>query len=228
MDATGTQIQIALTPAPSFVGNDPLDNVISLTGNAVLNSVKGDVEVICYYRTYQSMSMLQPLTPDLTGQPSVQIIKPQEINPLTGGVTNYGRITNPYPFAKWISIVLDGKQADKFASAGNVLSWGIDQAENTSSSFFRYDETTGGMASYYQDVRDKLGQDLDEGVLFFDATINNQADASNRTGDAYLNLTNSGYPAARIGVKVDSVGNLTTPRVVNFGVILNPAGITVA
>jgi hypothetical protein len=225
ISGSGTRVQVSLQPTASFVGKDPLLNVIDTNGSV---TVSGTVEVIAWYRDWQSMTTRQALAPSLAGLSTVQVIKPQSINPLSAGTPNFKRITNPYPFVKLIHIVIDGQQSGKFVSdASNIQLYEIDKAENTSSAFIKYDATNGGMQNYYKRVRELYGQDLDSGVIVFDATAMNTANPSNRNGRAFLDLTPNGYPAARVGFQVGQVGTGTygTPRVETWGVIINPMGI---
>lgn len=221
----GTKLQVALSLPNSVAGKDPLDNVIAAGAGATVTTT-GSVEVIITYRDYSSMATTQPVQPNIAGLPTVQVIEVPSITPLTAGTLQYASFRNPYPFCKLLHICIDGKQSDKFAAADNILSYTLDKAENTSSSFFRFDESNGGMVDYYKGVRSRFGQDMDAGVLVWDATTQNISNVSSKMGNAYLNLAE--YTAARYGVKVASVDATNiTPRVVTFGVILNKEGIRV-
>lgn len=227
ISGTGTRVQLRLDPAINWIGKDPLQNVCDTNGTI---AVTGNVEVICVYRDWQSTATRQQLIPNLGGLSTVQVIKPQNISPLTAGTMNFRRITNPYPFLKLINIVIDGQQSGKFvSSASNIVGYEVDKAENTSSAFYRYDPTNGSMSNYYKAVREVYGQDFDSGLLFFDAIGRNTANSSNQDGAAYLDLTANNYPAARQGFQVNTVGNPAatqiTPRVETWGIILNPVGI---
>lgn len=223
ISGTGTRVQISLQPTASFVGSDPLQNVIDTNGTV---TVTGTVQVVAWYRDWQSMATRTSLSPNLTGMSTVQVIKPQSISPLTAGTPNYMRLTNPYPFVKIINLVIDGQQSSKFvSSASNIELYEIDKAENTSSAFVKYDSTNGGIQNLYKEYRRRYGRDFDSGVVFFDSTSQNTANASNQNGRAYLNLTPNGYPAARQGFQVGQVGTVCTPRVETWGVIINPLGI---
>lgn len=227
---TGTKVQIQAVPASSFVGADPLQNVISTNGTV---TVSGTVNVTVSFRDFKSFATLQQLQPDLTGLATVQTIKPAEINPLTAGSVNFRSLTNPYPVVRAVSVVIDGQSSGTFCSASNINTLELDQAENTNTAFFRYTSTTGsgGMARFYNEIRRTYGQDYDDGVLpWFNAPVNNVSNPSSLGGNAFLDLTSAGYPAARLGVGVNNVSsaNQITPRVVSYLQILNPQGITLA
>lgn len=227
ISGSGTRLQIQLVPATAFVGADPLNNVVSTNGTV---TVTGSVTVTVYYRSYQSFFTRSPLAPVMNGLATVQIIKPQSINPLTAGQYMFKRILNPYPVIKSVSVVVDGQSSSTFCSYSNIDGFEIDSAENTSSMMRRYDSTTGGFENYLEDVRKWTGQDFDDGVLVFDPTLENQANSSNRAGKNYLNLTSQGFPAARLGFNVGAVSsaNSITPRVETYTMILNPNGILTA
>lgn len=223
---TGTRLQANVTPAAAFVGKDPLENVIDTNGT--ITAISGTVQLIVWYRDYKSMSTRMAVAPNLAGVPTVQVIKPQEINPLTAGTMNYKRIDNPYEFARLISVVIDGQASSTFCLASNISAYEIDRAENNSSVLLKYDNTNGGMVNYYRQARDQFGQDLPDGVLAFDAMTRNVADPSTMNGDAYLNLGASGFPAARLGFQVGAVSSANvTPRVVTYGTVINRAGIRI-
>lgn len=227
---TGTKVQIQAVPASAFTGADPLNNVVSTNGTI---SVTGTVTVTCYFRDFKSFATLAQLAPDLSGLATVQTIKPAELNPLTAGSVAFRALTNPYPVVRAVSVVIDGQSSGTFCAASNINTLELDQAENTNTAFFRYSAVTGsgGMARFYNEVRRTYGMDFDDGVLpWFNAPVNNVANPSSLGGNAFLDLTSAGYPAARLGVGVNNVGNgsTITPRVVSYLQILNPQGITLA
>lgn len=225
--SSGTRMQIGVTCASSLSGADPLLHPIKVAGGAAVSSVTGSVQAFVVYRDWQSMTTRQPLEFDLTGLQTAQIIQLPSVQPLTAGTMNYQSIRNPYPFAKIISIVIDGKQSDKFSAADNITALTIEKAENSSSAFKKFGDENGGMVNYYKEIRATYGQDLEDGVLrVLDATTENIQNVSAKTGVGFLNLTNDGFPAGRIGYRVGSVdGTTITPRIVSWGVILNPDGI---
>jgi hypothetical protein len=224
---TGTKCQVQVIPPSSFTGPDPLNNVVALTGNATV-SVAGNVTCTAIVRDFKSLATVTPVEPSLDGLATVQTIKPQEINPLTAGSYNFKTLSNPYPLVRYCIIVIDGQSSATFTSPSNIVGYELDQAENTNSAFWRYDQTTGGMARYYAEVRRRFGQDFDSGVIVFDAPTMNQGNPSNMGGNNFLNLTSQGYPAARWGVNVSSVSNANgiTPRAVMYATVINPAGIS--
>jgi hypothetical protein len=227
---SGTRMQIQLATAQSLVGSDPLNFPMALGagGTNVISAISGTVNVVVFYRDYKSMSTPQQLQANLTGLPTAQILKMRDLGPLMAGSMQYASIVNPYPFVKTVSLVIDGTSTAKFADAANIQAFTIDGAENTSSQLRAYNSTTGGMANYYSRHRQLYGNDCDEGVLVFDANAENSANSSLQEGEAWLNVTNNGYPAARLGFQVGTAtaANGITPRIVTCGVIINPVGIS--
>lgn len=223
---SGTRMQVQLVPATSFAqaNADPLQYPISTNGT--ISAVTGTISVTILYRDYKSFNSPQALQPLLDGLPTAQIIKLPEINPLTSGSYNYFRFTNPYPFNKVISLVIDGQATGTFCSAANITGFRIDAAENTNSALRVWDTSSGGFNNYLINVRDRYGQDLDDGVLVFDANGENTADSSLQEGENWMNISPSGYPAARVGVQVTTVSSTNfVPRVAAWGILMNPVGI---
>lgn len=230
---SGTRAQIQLTTAPALTGTagqaDPLNHAIAITAGATnaLSAITGTVNVVVFYRDFKSMATPQALEADLTGLPTAQVLRLRDISPAVSGSLNFLSITNPYPFLKTASIIIDGQSSTKFCAANNIQAFRIDGAENTSSQLRTYDSTNGGMANYFSRHRELYGQDLDEGVIVFDANAENGVDSSNQEGEMWLNVSNSGYPAARLGFQVGTVSNTNiTPRIVNIGAVMNPVGIS--
>lgn len=222
---SGTRMQVQITTPAGFVGADPLNNVINTNGT--ITAIGGSVTVVIFYRDYVSTVSPAALGMDLTGLPTAQVIRLRDISPLTAGSPNYLSITNPYPFNKIVSIVIDGQSSSTFCAASNIQAFRVDGAENTSSALRVYDTTNGGMVNYFSRVRELYGQDYDDGVLLYNGNAENTADTSLQDGEVWLNVASNGYPAARLGFQVGTVSsaNSITPRVVTYGVLMNPVGI---
>ena len=223
--SSGVRLQVALQLPNSVTGQDPIENVLHVQGGGAV-TVTGDVKVQIVYRDFNSMSTTEALTADLTGLPTVQIVQLPSVTGITQGAVNYVSFRNPYQFAKLVHFVIDGKQSDKFATESNITQFSYDKAENSNSNFFNYSDATGGMGSYFEEVRRRFGRDQKPGVLEWDATTQNLANVSSKLGTAYLNMTGNGYPAMRAGFRVESVDNTNiSSRILSFGVLLNPEGI---
>ena len=228
LTSAGTTLQIQASTCQNLVGNDALENPLYTTGDFTATVVEGKVEVIVGYRDYSSFYTSQSIQPDISGLPSVQLIELPAISNLSQGTVNNVSFRNPYLTAKIFHIVVDGVSPAKFSSADNISSFSYDKAENSNSAFLRFDESNGGMRTYYKMIRSVVGNDLPEGVLVMDATVGvpgrNIANVSSKQGVNYMNLIE--YPAARFGVKVDKVDTAkTTPRVISFAHILNDKGV---
>ncbi len=228
---TGTRLSIGLQTANVF-GSDPVDNVINLTGGATGEVMAGSkIDVVLYYRNGQSKtvtSILQPnmSTPSTKG--SIQAIQLPTITPLGSNVTQYANLRTPMPFYKLLSIVVDGRQSDKFASAGNIKEFVLETQEDSRNAHIEYTERNGGVAEYYRHIRSHYGFDFDEGVFIaHDGTTENAQNVSAKASNYPLNLTSGGFASTRIGYKVEQTtdANGITPRVINFGIALNTAGL---
>ena len=233
LGGTGTRLEVSIQSNPSFVGVDPLNNVISTNGTI---AVSGTYDVTFWTRGADSPSFTNPIGPNLLTPylyPYPMIIQPASLNPLTAGSKMGKTLSIPYQVFRLVNIVIDGNQSDKFSSASNLQAYELDKADSDKAVIFRYDLTDASasepMVHYFQKVRESYSQDLPPGVLVYDPATENIVNPSNMNGDAYLNLTGSGYPAARQRFQVGTVGGVSgiTPRVETFAYILNDAGLYV-
>ena len=225
--SNGTRMQVALQTADAITGKDPLLNVFKVSGDGVL-TVEGTVDVVIHYRNYTSLFTTQPLQPDLTNLPTVQVVELPPTTNLAQSTYEYVPLRNPYKFAKIFHIVISGTASDKFSHASDINGYVYEREENSSSAFFKYDESTTGIEQYYRDTREKFGTDLPEGVFVLDTTSDNVANVSAKQGIGYLNLTgNDGFPSSRFGFKLSRVGNDPdiTSRIVSYGVMINDNGL---
>lgn len=226
MFSNGQPITVSVTPTTNFVGKDPYDSVVSTTGDATVEH-SGSIEVLCTYRDYNSFSSRNSYAPNLAGVPTLQVLKLNDINNLTGNNSyQYMKFQNPYRFVRVLSLVVDGFNSDKFVTGNdNITGIRLDRQENTSSPFWYHDETNGGAGVFFAKHREIYGQDAaeDGNLVIHDAPSMNQSDASNRLGENWLDLTQNGFPVARLGVKVNetSTANGINPRVISYGVVLN-------
>lgn len=221
--STGTPLQIALSTTTSVVGNDPLDNVVHVTGDAKVINTTGTIDVIVHYRDHNSMTTTESIQPVLDNLETIQTIQIPTLSPLTAGVYNSLEIKSPYKHVKTISFLIDGTSPKYFSKSSNLKGFSINKAGNDSSYFVRYDETTGGVEGLFKETRQTFGQDLPGGVIAFDSTTKNVENVSSKRGVAALDL--SAYPAGRFQYKVGEVGSLCTPRVVTHSVIINEGGL---
>jgi hypothetical protein len=224
--SSGTRLQLSVQ-LPQVVGKDPLDNAVFVSDdfNGTVEVV-GDINAVLCFRDYNSMTTTSAIQPNIEGTQMVQLVELPSITGLTPSVFNTASLKNPYMFTALYSIVIDGKQSDKFSKIDNITGYGLDKQENNSSYFFRYGDDL-GMDTYYRKFRATYNNDLDSGVFGWNASTENQSDPANKLGSAFLNLSGSGYTASRINFRVNSVGENTgiASRVLTYGVLINPAGI---
>jgi hypothetical protein len=219
---SGTRLQLGVQ-LPQVVGKDPLENVVYTSDdfNGTITTT-GEINASMVYRDYHSMTTTQAVQPDISGIHTVQLVELPSITGLTPNVFNTASIRNPYSFTSLFSIVIDGKQSDKFSNVDNITGYGLDKQENNTDFFFRYGEDL-GMDTYYRKFRANYKNDLDSGCFGWQASTENQADPANKMGSAYLNLSGSGYTASRLNFKVASVGDNTgiASRVLTWGILIN-------
>lgn len=226
MFSAGTRLQVVAQSPSSWVGSDPMNNVLSTNGGV---TVTGTVELDVVYRDYRSTADRGQYLPQMTGIPSVGIAKLQEINPLTAGSRVFQRLSSPYNFSRLISILIDGTSSQNLMTLSNLEAIELDAAESTNSAMVLYDSTNGTVSNYLREIRSVYGQDFGDGTIIFRDAVatSGQSNSSNQHGSTWLNGTSTGYPAFRIGVQAANVGTVCTPRLVTYGQYLDPAGITI-
>jgi hypothetical protein len=242
----GTPITVDLQlPAP-FAGPDPLNNVLTTNGVVVAT---GTISINIWYRDQHTLigpvpqldvngqplldgsgkALLSTPALDLSALPTVQIIKINEINPLTAGNLMFQKIEQPYQVPKVVNIIVDGQQSNKFVSnVTNVQEYDLLYGATPSASLFKFNASTGGMNNYYLENRRLYDQDFDSGVYVLDTASLNQQDVDSQGGTSYLDLRSGKYPAASFAYQVGAVStaNQITPRVSSWAMIINEKGIT--
>ena len=230
IDTTGTVFTLELVPNLSnLVGTDPLDNMINTNGTVAFGACT--VVVTFYYADGRSLTYTQYLQPDMTALPSAELAAVSDAN-LYANQLVVQHLNLALPLVRLISIVIDGESSSQFAQVGTPsnLASGITQysllrGANPNDAFLTYDSDNGGMPNYYADFRQRMGGDLQAGVLVVDGLTRNAVNPSNQNGMAYWDTSSGVWAAARVGVKVQSTGTNGTPRVVTYAIVQNPAGI---
>lgn len=228
----GTQGQIEIVCAPNPLGPDPLLNAISTTaGTGAAVTITGTVEVDVEYTDGSNMQGQNPLTLDLRGLPTIQILEDEVLAPLTAGTVNNHKIATLLQHAVVLSILIDGQQSTKFATLANIQALTLAKDAVLANKFFGFGPQFGNLAvvNFYERLRRRYGQDLgDDGVIpWVDALTTNTVDPSNREGVALLNMTANGWTDVHHGYQVGAVGGVAgiTPRVVTHVIAINPAGL---
>lgn len=237
IQGSSTQAQLQVNCATSLLGNDPLLNLSAATtgtGQAITVS-SGTVQVECIYCDGQNLQSLQPVTLDLISQPAVataQYIIDTTLSPLSTGSVQRQKIQALLEHYFVICCVIDGQQSTKFATVANIAGFELDEDPVGQNKFWIYG--TGSNQSiydYYENIRQFIGQDLDEGIFVMAAapTIN-QANPSSQEGMTTLNMLPGGWTAATHGWQPTSVNGITnaTARVETWLISRNPQGLLLA
>lgn len=228
----GTQGIVEIVCAPNALGPDPILNAISTTaGTGAAVTVTGTVEVDVEYSDGSNMQGQNPLTLDLRGLPTVQILEDEVLSPLTAGTVNNHKIATLLQHAVVLSILVDGQQSTSFATLGNIQALTLAKDAVLANRFFGFGSQFGNLAvvNFYERLRRRYGQDLgDDGVIpWVDAMTTNTVDPSNREGVALLNMTANGWTDVHHGYQVAAVNGVAgvTARVVTHVISINPAGL---
>jgi hypothetical protein len=231
--APGTDVLINVNCAQALLGVDPIISPISTTGGtgaAVTNT--GTVQVIAEFRDGKTLQgpILQGL--DILDMGTVQYVKDQNLNGLVAGIVNRQKIVQVNYLYYVISLVIDGQQSNVFAKTSNITVLELDMDTVGTNKFWAYGIGSNiDVREFWVDLVDKIGQDIDEGVIpWVAAPIQNTSDASNLDGTAFLNTTPSGWTDVHYGIQLTTVGSVAgiNPRVETFIVMVNVAGLQAA
>ena len=231
MMGVGNQAEIKLTCAPSFMGLDPLLNPVANTGgtgNAV--AVTGTVNVDCIFLDGSNMDSNVGLTLSLAGEPTIQYFWDTPLSPLPQGLLQRQHISTLLEHWYVISLVIDGAQSSKFSTVGNLAQFELSPDSVGQDKFKSWNVANNvSVYDYYDRMRRKYGQDLDEGVIVWvDAPGAGIVDTDARNGQQVLNMRDGGFPATTHGYLVNSVSSTNiAPRVETFLISMNYAGLKV-
>jgi hypothetical protein len=227
-----TRCQVRVNCASAAFGPDPVlntESAVSGSGHAV--TVTGTIQIIGRYTDGQRTTSIDPLPLDLEGEPSCQYLIDRMLNPLVANTMNRTRIDNKLQHLYVISVVIDGNQSTKFSAETNITGLELDEdsvGTNKLSAF----GSTGNNVPYIvfrDEIRNQLGNDVvDEGVVpWIWAPQKWTVDPDNSDGVQVLNMMDGGWTDASLGFQLAAVNGLgtVTPRVLNYLVSLNPAGL---
>lgn len=226
-----TKGQVFITCAPNAFGPDPILNTIVETGGTggSLTSITGTVKAEVEYLDGTNLWSPTPLGLDLTGEPTAQYVIDTPLQPLTAGSTVRQKIYSLNQHYYVLATVVDGNQSSSFATIGNVLGFELDMDSAGQNKFWQYGQGTNlSVNDWYQNTRDMIGQDLDEGIFpLVAAPVAGQANPSNREGTQVLNMNVGGWPDVHHGWQLSTVGGVAgiNPRVEIHLVSLNMAGL---
>jgi hypothetical protein len=240
IDGNSTTVQINLQLATALLGNDPILNTwyaVSGTGHAVTLTAgqAQTVQVIACYRNGVTYNGPQSLPMNLAGLGTVQLQRDVNLTGLTAGTTYRQKIVLLEQHYYVLHVVVDGQQATKYSTDANINYIDFSTDSTGSNTFWKFGTGTNmSIQEFYNDIRNQLGQDLDEGVIpSVYGPVYNEVDASNLNGAAILNLDPSrgGWSDVHYGVQINSLASTlsgVTPRVETHCLFVNPVGLVAA
>jgi hypothetical protein len=233
VSGAGTKGQLKLTVPSTFLGNDPLLYPMSATGGSSPSvTATGTIYVDMVYldgSTMNGISLLPP-PPSVYG-PTLQYSWEPSGTPFNPGTTpNRFVIQSKMEHTYVVSLVIDGNQSSTFSTISNLTAFELtgDPTGSQKLKSWNVANNIPIMDYFDRDVRRKIGQDLDPGVILWVASpIRGTVDATNRMGTQTLNMYPGGFPTATLGY---AVGSTTTtsgyaPRVETFCISLNHQGL---
>lgn len=230
-----TQVQIIITCAPQPIGPDPVLNtwsVVSGTGHAATFANTSTVQVYPCYRDGNSYNSPTLYGLDLSGLGTVQYAVDV---PLTGLTANnvYRQKVSIMDKMYWvISTVIDGQQSNLFATNANIAVLEADKDAVGQNVFWKYGTGTNlSIQEYFYQIRNMIGQDLDQGVLpLVTAPIYMEPDAADLAGTHYLDTSVQGWTDFHYGIQLSAIGAVAgiTPRVETHVIFVNSAGLVSA
>lgn len=232
-DSTKAQVQIVC--ASAIMGNDPLLNAcyaVSGTGNAV-TVTSGTVAVEAISRNGQNLVSTRNMLMDLQGVPTIQWTTESQLSPLTSGTMLHKKFDSKLQHLYAISYVIDGQQATKYAAETNIAGIELTQDSNAQNKFWSFgvNGNNVGTTEYFEQFRNHLGQDIDEGVIpWVPGPSFLGLNPDNLEGNSFLNMIpgQGGWPDANYGIQVTNVASPLAgvqPRVETYLVSVNPLGL---
>jgi hypothetical protein len=220
---------VKVNTSQNLLGPDPILNAVYAsggTGNAITVNSTSYVKVEAEFVDGTNLQSTSPLTLDLAGEPTVQYIIDQTLQPLAAGSIQRQRIMVKQKHYAVISVVVDGLQANQFATVGNIAGLELDKDSVGQNKFFAVGQGTNqSIYDFYERLRYQIGADLPvEGIVpWVVAPVYGSANPSNREGLRVLNMTPGGWVDACHAYYLTSVGTGTNgnPRVETYLISLN-------
>lgn len=228
-----TPATIAIRCASTVVGNDPANNALyAVSGTGHAATVVGNVSLVAVYRDGESYRGPGTYALDPSAlRGTAQIRRDLTLTGLAAGGVYRNRISIADQIYWLIATVIDGNQANKFASNTNIDIIEVVKDEAGASAFWRLGTGSNlSVQNFFWDVRDEIKQDLSEGILpIVRAPTYGLPDPTERTGTHLLNTSVKGWPDARIGVQLTTLGGLAgvTPRIEVHAIYNNRRGLVV-
>jgi len=240
IDGTSTQVQINVQCASALMGNDAVLNTWYASGgsgNAVTLTAAyaPTVQLIARYRDGTTFGGPVSLPLQTAGMGTVQFQYDIPLTNLTSGQIYRQKISKLQQHYFAILTVVDGQQANKYATEANLTYLDFVTDSTGANPFWRYGTGTNmSVQEYFNDMRDLVNQDLDEGIIpLVFAPIDHEADPNNLNGTHVLNMDPSTGPGnfwsdVHYGLQFSSLGSTlsgVTPRCIMHLVWVSNQGL---
>lgn len=239
----GNKPQLKLTCTPSWIGQDPLLNVMSPvagTGHA-MTGLTGSINVDMVYVDGTNLNSPTPYSLNWQTEPTVQYYWDTPLTPFSQNTIQRQTISTKLKHWYVVSLIIDGAVttgATQFANLANILGFTIGPDQVGQQTFENYNISNNvSINDYFNRTRRTWGQDLDDGVMPWVAGVSrNIVDSDNRNGTQALNMTSGGFPAATHSYQMNNYSYQATidgfapctPRVETFLISENAAGLKVS
>ncbi len=240
----GNKPQLKLTCTPSWLGLDPLLNVMSPvagTGHA-MTGLTGTINCDMVYVDGTNMESPSPYSLNWQTEPTLQYYWDTPLTPFSQSTIQRQTISTKLKHWYVFSLIIDGALttgATQFAALANILGFtlGPDQVGQQTFTNFNISNNVSIYDYYDRYVRRPFGQDFDDGVIaWVTGPSRNVVDGDNRNGTLALNMTAGGFPAATHSYQMNSYTYQSaiagfaacTPRVETFLISENAAGLKVS
>ncbi len=227
----GSLPQVKLFCQSTSMGNDPLTNPVATTaGTGVSVTITGTVQVDCEYLDSTNYAGPDPLTLDITGDPTVQVYWDSTYQPWPANTLQRVFLQNKNRHFIVMSVLIDAQLSTKFCAVNNFVALEFAQDNVGSDTFWKYAlDTNVSIQDYFMDKRRVYGQDLDAGVIvWLDGPTHGLQDPSSHDSGTWLDMR-KGWPSASIAAQVTTIGALAgvTPRLETIVVTFNDDGLRV-
>ncbi len=240
----GNRPQLKLTCTPSWIGQDPLLNVMSPvagTGHA-MTGLTGTINCDMVYLDGTNMQSPAPYSLNWQTEPTLQYYWDTPLTPFSQSTIQRQTISTKLKHWYVVSIIIDGAVttgATQFANLANILGFTIGPDQVGQQTFLNFNISNNVSIYDFFDryVRRPFGQDLDDGVIpWVIGPSRNVVDGDNRNGTSALTMLAGGFPAATHSYQMNSYSYQSaiagfaacTPRVETFLISENAAGLKVS
>jgi hypothetical protein len=244
VSGVGNKPQLKLTCTPSWLGLDPLLNVMSpVTGTGhAMTGLTGSINVDMVYLDGTNLNSPSPLSLNWQNEPTLQYYWDTPLTPFSQSTIQRQTISTKLKHWYVFSIIIDGAVttgATTFGTLANIAGFELSPDQVGQQVFMNWNISNNISIYDYYDryIRRPFRQDLDDGVIVWVAGPNRGViDAGNRNGTQALNMYPGGFPACTHSYQMNSYTYQSTidgfaactPRVETFLISENSAGLKVS